>query len=271
MKFGIEVVPIGPYSDPRNVVELAKAADAVGWEAIWVWDHVLFPYGIGDPWITLAAVAEVTSHLHLCTGISPIPRYRPHLLARLLAGLDILSQGRVIFGTGLGVASDFKPFGEEVNDKIHAEMTDEGLEVLTKMLSGNEFSYAGKYYSANTVQLIPAAIQKPRIPIWIGGDSLAALRRAARWDGWIINTINEQQEITKPPEQIAFQASYIQNQRQTMGSFDIAVDGISNTNESGLAKEYEHAGATWWFESVFGTRGSLDEMLKRVKAGPPKI
>ena len=168
MKFGIEVVPFGIYSDPRNVVELAQVAEAAGWEGLWIWDHVLFPYGVGDPWISLAAVAAATKTIRLCTGISPMPRYRPHLLARMLTGLDILSQGRVIFGTGLGVASDFSPFGEPDDDKTRAEMTDEGLDLLEILLSGEQFSHTVKYYTAKNVRLEPTPLQKPRIPVWIG-------------------------------------------------------------------------------------------------------
>jgi alkanesulfonate monooxygenase SsuD/methylene tetrahydromethanopterin reductase-like flavin-dependent oxidoreductase (luciferase family) len=269
MKFGIEVVPFGAYSDPRKIVELAQAAEAAGWEAIWIWDHVLFPYGVGDPWISLAAVASATTSIRLCTGISPMPRYRPHLLARLLTGLDVLSQGRVIFGTGLGAASDFTPFGEPGDDKTRAEMTDEGLAILEGYLSGKQFSHQGLYYTAENVSFEPTPLQKPRIPVWIGGDSPAALRRAAQWDGWIIGTVSENQEVTKTPAELSVQTTYIFQHRSSKEPFDVAVDGISAPGRNTLALEYEQAGATWWFECIFGYRGSEAEMLDRVKAGPP--
>jgi alkanesulfonate monooxygenase SsuD/methylene tetrahydromethanopterin reductase-like flavin-dependent oxidoreductase (luciferase family) len=115
MRYGIEVVPFGAYSDPREVVRLAQAAEAAGWEALALWDHVNFPYEAGDPWVTLAAVAAATRRLKLITAVAPLPRYRPHLLARTLAALDILSEGRMVFGTGLGVAFDLAPFGDPTN------------------------------------------------------------------------------------------------------------------------------------------------------------
>jgi alkanesulfonate monooxygenase SsuD/methylene tetrahydromethanopterin reductase-like flavin-dependent oxidoreductase (luciferase family) len=270
MQFGIEVVPFGEYSNPRAVVELAQAAEAAGWEGIWIWDHVLFPYGAGDPWITLAAVATATARIRLVTGVAPLPRYRPHLLARTLTALDILSQGRLIFGTGAGVDFDFTPFGEAADARTRAAMLDEGLDLLAGLLSGEETTHQGSHYTAQGVRLVPSPLRQPRIPVWIGGDSRAALRRAARWDGWIIGTIDEQQRITKPPEHLARQVASIRRQRADDSPFDVAVDGTSAAGDDGaLAREYADAGATWWFEGIFGSRGSHAEMLQRIHAGPP--
>jgi alkanesulfonate monooxygenase SsuD/methylene tetrahydromethanopterin reductase-like flavin-dependent oxidoreductase (luciferase family) len=271
MHFGIEVVPFGEYSNAGMVVELAQAAEASGWEAMWIWDHVVFPYGAGDPWITLAAVAAVTKRIKLVTGVAPLPRYRPHLLARTLTALDLLSQGRVIFGTGAGVDFDFAPFGESDNARVRAAMLDEGLELLTKLLSGRETTHRGDHYAAEAVRLVPSPVQQPRIPIWIGGDSNAALRRAAQWDGWIIGTIDEQQTITKSPEQLAKQITTIRQYRSNASPFDVAVDGVSASGDnSALVREYADAGATWWFEGIFGSRGNHGQMLQRIHAGPPR-
>lgn len=269
MHYGIEVVPFGGYANPRLVMELAQAAEAAGWEAIALWDHLLFPYGAGDPWVTLAAVAAVTKKLKLCTGVAPLPRYKPQLLARTLAGLDLLSEGRVIFGTGAGVDFDFTPFGEATDARTRAAMLDEGLLFLTGLLSGEPLTHHGRYYHADAAQLIPSSVQQPRIPIWIGGESKAAYRRAAQWDGWIIGTVDEQQNITLTPEQLEGRVQAILSQRTVDAPFAVAVDGCTEPGGGGaLVAEYEAAGATWWFEAIFGTRGSHDELLRRIKAGP---
>ncbi len=269
MHYGIEVVPFGDFSDPRQIVRLAQAAEEAGWEGLWIWDHVLMPYGAGDPWVTLAAAAACTKTIKLCAGVSPLPRYRPHLLARTLAGLDQLSGGRVIFSTGLGIAADFAPFGEPAEDKTRAAMLDEGLELLAGYLSGEETTHHGKYYAAEAVRLVPGPLQKPRLPIWIGGGSKAALRRAAHWDGWIMGTVNEKSEITMPPEKIASQVASILQQREAGTPFDIAVDGVTQAGEHGLVEEYQQAGATWWFEIIHQLRGTLPELMQRIQAGPP--
>lgn len=268
MRYGIEVVPFGPYSDPREVVRLGQAAEAAGWEAIALWDHLLFPYGAGDPWVTLAALATATRRLKLITAVAPLPRYRPHLLARTLAALDILSEGRVIFGTGLGVAFDLVPFGDPSDAATLAAMLDEGLELVTGLWSGEPVTHHGRY-TAEGAQLLPTPVQQPRIPIWIGGDSPAALRRAARWDGWIVGTIDEQCRITKPPERLAEQVATLRRHRAGTAPLEIAVDGASSAGDRALPDAYAQVGATWWLEAIFASRGSLEEMLARVSAGPP--
>ena len=148
-------------------------------------------------------------------------------------------------------------------------MLDEGLELLAGYLSSEETTHHGKYYAAEAVRLVPGPLQKPRLPVWIGGGSKAALRRAARWDGWMIGTVNEKSEITLPPEKFVRQAAFIFHQREAKTPFDIAVDGVTQAGESGLVVEYRQAGATWWFEILHQLRGSLPELMQRIEAGPP--
>lgn len=270
MQYGLEVIPFGRFSDPREVVKIAQIAEAAGWQGLWLWDHLVFPWAVGDPWIILAAVASATQSLKLITGVAPMPRYRPHLLARLMTSLDLLSGGRLIFGTGLGIPSDFTPFGEPESAKTRAAMTDEGLDLLTQLWSGAEITHQGQFYRAAGVRMLPTPVQRPRIPVWIGGDSAAALRRAARWDGWIMGVIDEQCQVTKPPAQIATQVATIRQHRNSREPFDVAIDGTSQAGDGALAREYADAGATWWFEAIFETRGPLEAQIERIKAGPPR-
>jgi alkanesulfonate monooxygenase SsuD/methylene tetrahydromethanopterin reductase-like flavin-dependent oxidoreductase (luciferase family) len=235
-----------------------------------LWDHLLFPYGSGDLWVMLAAIAARTQKLKLVTGVAALPRYRPHTLARLLTGLDLLSEGRVVFGAGLGaISEEFSRFGEIGEGRTRAEMLDEGLEVITRLWTGQPVEHVGAHYTVSGVSLLPTPIQRPRIPVWIGGESRAALRRASRWDGWIIGVIDENAEITLPPEKLADRLASIKDQGVEGGPFEVAVDGVSEPGAPSLVQDYANAGATWWFESLFGLRGGLEEMLARIKAGPP--
>ncbi len=270
MHYGIEVVPFGQFGDPKVVIQFARAAEEAGWEGIWVWDHILFPYGAGDPWVILSAVAASTERLKIITGVSPLPRYHVPVLARMLTSLDILSRGRVIFGTGLGIDYEFSQVGEPGDPKIRAGMLDEGLELLTKLWSGNPVTHKGTYYTITDFTHVPTPVQAP-IPVWIGGESKPALQRAAQWDGWIIGTINEKCEIIRSPEKLAEEIVYIQKYRKSDEPFDVAIDGVTKPNKKDreLVRQYERAGATWWFEGIFGLRGSEEEMLNRIKAGPP--
>lgn len=269
MRYGIEVVPFGEYAEPQPVVELAVAAETAGWEAICIWDHCHFWGGVGDPWVTLTAVAAATSQLRLVTDVVPVPRYRPHLLARSLHALDAFSEGRVTFGAGLGVAEDLAPLGDHHDDRTRAAMTDEALDLIVRWCQGETVTHAGDHYRSDGTQVAARARQQPRIPVWIGGWSRPALRRAARWDGWIMSAIDEHQTPWFSPERVADAAAYLRDQRVGDG-FDIAVNGTTAAGEAGLSPEYAAAGATWWFESLFGLRGDHHEMLERVSAGPPR-
>ena len=272
MHYGVEVVTLGDYADPRPVVRLAQAAEAAGWEGLFIWDHLAFAWGVpsGDPWVILAAVAQATKRIKIGTAVTPLPRHRPHVLASVLATLDLLSEGRVIFGAGLGdVPREFSAFGEADDPKQRAALLDEGLEVLDRLWSGETLSHRGPHYIIDNVALAPLPFQRPRIPIWVGGESRAALRRAARWDGWIVGGVSQEGTMTKTPEQLISPLAYIREHRTNPGAFDVALTGYSTPADGTLTRDYAAAGVTWWLESLHGFRGSLDDLLARAKAGPP--
>jgi alkanesulfonate monooxygenase SsuD/methylene tetrahydromethanopterin reductase-like flavin-dependent oxidoreductase (luciferase family) len=269
MRYGIEVVPFGEYAEPGPVVELAVAAEAAGWEALSLWDHGHWQGGVGDPWVTLTAVAAATSRLRLVTAVSPIPRYSPHLLARTLHALDAFSGGRVTLGAGLGVELDLGVFGELREARERAAMADEALGLISRWCNGETVTWSGEHYRAEGTQIAARITQTPRLPVWIGGSSRPALRRAARWDGWVLGSVDENLNVVLPPENMAADLAYLRS-FEPGEEFDVAVTGATSPGAPGLAREFEDAGATWWFEAVFGLRGSHAEMLDRIAAGPPR-
>jgi alkanesulfonate monooxygenase SsuD/methylene tetrahydromethanopterin reductase-like flavin-dependent oxidoreductase (luciferase family) len=171
---------------------------------LFVWDHLGFAWGVppADPWVVLAAVAQATTRIRLGTAVTPLARRRPVVVANAVATLDRLSGGRVVLGAGLGgVSAEFAAFGEPDDPRVRAGKLDEALEVVAALWAGQPVSHAGEHYTVDGVALAPTPVQRPRVPIWIGGHSRAAQRRAARWDGWIIGGDNEQGEMTfEPPE-----------------------------------------------------------------------
>jgi alkanesulfonate monooxygenase SsuD/methylene tetrahydromethanopterin reductase-like flavin-dependent oxidoreductase (luciferase family) len=272
VRYGIHVAVLGRYAEPGLVVELAQAAEAAGWEALFVWDHLAWTWDApsADPWVVLAAAAQATDRLRLGPAVTPLPRRRPAVVASAVATLDRLSGGRVIFGAGAGgVAAEFTAFGEPAAARDRAVMLDEGLTVLSALWSGQPVHHAGRFYRVDGVTLAPLPLQRPRVPVWIGGHGAAALRRAARWDGWVLGCDDEAGNMVVPPARIAAGAAAMARHDPSAAHRDIAVTGASAGPGDPVARAYAAAGATWWLEHIHGRRGSGARMLERVSAGPP--
>jgi len=262
VRYGICLANIGSYSDPRVGVSVAEAADAAGWDGVFMWDHLAFVWDApaADPWVTLSAIAASTSRVRIGTAVTPVARRRPHVVAHELATLDRLSDGRVIFGAGLGGSPrEFGSFGEPTDPKIRAEMLDEGLELMRELWSGAPVTHHGKHYAVEGVTFAPPPVQE-RIPIWIGGNRPASLRRAARWDGWLADSADPT-GMTLSPDDVAQRIEQIGRD----DGFDVAVLGQSDRGDPAA---YERAGATWWLENVHDMRGTLDDVLELIHGAP---
>jgi alkanesulfonate monooxygenase SsuD/methylene tetrahydromethanopterin reductase-like flavin-dependent oxidoreductase (luciferase family) len=154
------------------------------------------------------------------------------------------------------MAMEYTVFGESGDQKLHAAMLDEGLTVLDRLWSGERVDHRGAHYTVEGVTLAPLPIQRPRIPIWIGGESGPALRRAARWDGWIVGGANQDGTMNRSPQQLAEKAAVIRQYRTGDATFEIAMTGYSTSDDGTLMREFAAAGVTWWLESLHGSRGS---------------
>ena len=263
VRYGICVANIGTYADPRASVRVARAAEDCGWEGVFLWDHLAFVWGppAADPWVTLAAIASTTSRIRIGTLVTPVARRRLQVLAHAVATLDFLSEGRVIFGAGLGgVPREFAAFGEPGDAKVRAEMLDEGLDLLRRLWSGEEVTHRGKHYAFDGVMLRPTPVQE-HLPIWVGGNRTPSLRRASRWDGWCPGT-TDPSGMTLSPAELPRMLRLVDRP----DAFDVAIMGERNGDDP---HAYEEAGATWWIENVHDRRGTADEVLALVEAGPP--
>jgi alkanesulfonate monooxygenase SsuD/methylene tetrahydromethanopterin reductase-like flavin-dependent oxidoreductase (luciferase family) len=239
--FAICLSNFGTYSDPYASVRVAQAAEAAGWDGFFMWDHLAFVWGppSADPWVTLAAVACSTEQLTLGTAVAPLPRRRPQVVAQQLGTLERLNGGRVVLGAGLGGnAKEFTAFGEDFDPHRRAKLLDDGLKVVRESWQG---------------------------PIWIGGNSGPALRRAGRWDGWIANSVVIER-MSMTPDELAKKVKAIGRGE----CFDVACNGYSSAGDESLCAEYAEAGATWWLENLHDRRFAPDELLGRVAAGPSR-
>ena len=266
---------IDSFADPALLVDLARQAEGSGWDGLFLWDHMIYrrPWRpIIDPWVALGAIAAATSTIRLGTMITPLPRRRPWKIAREVATLDQLSDGRAILGVGLGAPRDeFERFGEDSDARVRAEKLDESLMIIDGLWTGETFSFDGSHFHVGEVRFLPTPVQQPRVPIWVAGrwPRPAPFRRAARWDG--VFPINaDGSEMT--PEQVRDAVRFTMSLRTRDDPLDVVVQGTASAvNGSERVAEYARAGATWWFESLTWDRGSLEDAAEIVRRGPPPL
>ncbi|MBP2478691.1 alkanesulfonate monooxygenase SsuD/methylene tetrahydromethanopterin reductase-like flavin-dependent oxidoreductase (luciferase family) [Crossiella equi] len=284
MRFSINIPNFGDFADAHTVAKVARAAEEAGWDGLFVWDHVVHDkrerrgQPFGDPWMLLTAAALATSRLRLGTLVTPVARRRPEQLARQVATLDALTGGRVIFGAGLGgpVEDEFGSFGEPTDPVVLAQRLDEGLELLARYWSGEPVNHEGRHFRVHDVTLLPATVQRPRVPVWVGGfwPNRRPFRRAARWDGVV--PLFETARHGHPPaaQEVRDLVAYVREHRAA-GPFEVVLGGAT---EPGRAAEVigplAEAGATWWDERQVQTSAELDKLgpvLRRIEQGPPAV
>lgn len=203
MEFGCHLPIYGPAASRDVIVPFARRMEALGYDSLWVSDHVVLPYRIesrypyspsGDfplpptadwlePLTVLGLVAGVTERIRLGTTVLVLPHRHPLLLAKMLATLDRLAPGRVILGAGVGwMREEIELFGVPYAER--GAWSDEAIRILRTCWRDERSSYSGRFFRIPEVGAFP----KPGpagIPIWIGGHTPAALRRVAELgDGW---------------------------------------------------------------------------------------
>ena len=188
MKIGYSLSNNQGMEDIQGVIDLAVGAEELGFDSVWASEHVFnvsYVYDrIGDkpyyePLTVLTYVAAVTSTIGLGTSVLVLPYHNPIRLAKVAATLDVLSGGRVMLGVGVGVIEEElvamgSPFAER------GAISDEMIAVMKELWTKDDPSFLGKYHSFSGMKITPQPVQKPHIPIIIGGTSKAAVRRAAR-------------------------------------------------------------------------------------------
>ncbi len=275
MKFGLDVPTTGAYADALTLARLATEAESAGWDGFFIWDVLPSNNATIDPWIALTAITLQTLHLKIGLLATPLARHRPYLVAQRLANLDQLSQGRVICAVGLGYSEEtFAAFHEETSHVIRAKKLDEGLEILAGLWTEDSFSYNGEYYALSSTTVLPKPVQSPRIPLWIAGGwpSRAPFRRAARWDGVALKSINVETHKWLTLDDFHACLTYMQKHRTLDAAFEVIMSGETPTNRQqgiDIVQPFADAGATWWVEEGLGW--TLEEFSERIRSGPPKM
>jgi probable F420-dependent oxidoreductase len=198
------------FSPVEQLVPLARAADEAGFAAVSLSDHVVNPLTIRspypytedgsrrwemgtpwpDPWVAIGAMAAATERIRFFTNVFVLPARTPFAVAKAVGTAAAISGDRVALGVGMGwMEEEFEAMEQDFRRR--GKRADEMLEVIAKLLTGEVVEHHGEFYDFDPLEMLPAP-SRP-VPVWVGGMSEAALRRAARNDGWIsdIHTTEE--------------------------------------------------------------------------------
>lgn len=199
MKFGIAFATAGPFANPDLFESLVLTAEEAGMESLWAVEHVVLPQGfqskypyskdgafpggekapIPDPLVALSYAAGMTKNIRLATGIMILPQRNPLYVAKEWATLDVLSRGRAIMGIGIGwLKEEMEVVG--VPFKERAARTEESVQAIRCLWKDQPEAFNGKYYQWGPLHSNPKPVQKPGVPIIVGGNVEGAARRAAR-------------------------------------------------------------------------------------------
>ena len=210
MKFGVSIPNHWGVEDPQQMLAVGPLAEELGYASVWVQDH-LFNVGtlkerLDDkpyyhPLPILSYLAATTRKVTLGTSVLVLPTHHPVNLAKYLATLDQISGGRVTLGAGVGGEGDeFNLLGIPVRKR--GALTDESIAIMKELWSKPYSSYQGGSLNFSEVRFSPKPVQKPHIPVWVGGSSAAARRRAAKvGDGWHPNGLTPE-EFSKGRQEV---------------------------------------------------------------------
>lgn len=272
MKFYVSTA----FLDTREAVEIAKAADDLGYHGMAIPDHVInletlktpYPYTKDgkrrweaftdwpDPWVMIGAVALVTSRLRFVTTVY-LPAMRdPYSAAKAIGTAAVLASGRLELGIGVGwCREEFELLGQQFERR--GKRTDEMLQLMKALWAPGWTEFSGEFYNAPRLEMEPTP---PPIPIYVGGLSDIALRRAARHDGWIGDLITTDQAL----ERVAFVRQLRAEKGLGMDDFEV----ITPLTDAFLPEHFERAAAggitgiitmPWMFYS--GADASLDQKI----------
>jgi probable F420-dependent oxidoreductase len=249
MKIGVCSANSGPYTTRDGLTSLARLAESAGVESIWVSEHLVVadprrppsPMDPGDPILgpvaSLAFLAGVTQRVRLGTGIVVLPLRNPLILAKELATVDVLSQGRLIFGVGVGyVEQEFRALGVPFADR--GARIEDSLAAIEAIWTQERPAFAGDTFSFGGVQAHPRPVRRP--PLVMGGYAPAVMRRAVRiadgWYGWGLDLEPTASRI----ETLRETASRVER-RAGLGELEITITPPGNIDAE-TAKRYENLG-----------------------------
>ena len=296
MKYTTGVPNSGPMAKPEIIIAMARQADRLGFDAVAASERLVMPRSIDSKYpygetgsipgvgtaqnplellSLMSFVAAQTSRIRLLTGVLVLPYRNPLIAAKTLATIDILSGGRLILGCGVGwMREEAVALGVTTPFEHRGTVTDEYIQGFREIWSSDTPEFHGKYLDFANIELAPKPVQKPSPPIWIGGESPAAIRRVARLaDGWMPGGTNPRFPMGTL-EQLADGISRLRRQTEAAGRDPASIsvrfggptwDGAASAEQvADEVRKYAEIGVT---HMSFGFAGELlTESLERMES-----
>jgi len=203
VEYGLHLAVSDPGVKPEDLIRFVRRAEELGFFCATVADHIVIPRNVSSPYpytldkkypghghhleqvTAMAFLAGATRRIRLVTSVMIAPYRHPVVVAKMLSTLDFLSQGRVILGLGVGWMKEEFPLVGAPRFEDRGRVTDEYIRAFRELWTKENPAFEGNYCNFSDLTFLPKPVQKPHIPIWIGGHSDRALRRAAELgDGW---------------------------------------------------------------------------------------
>jgi probable F420-dependent oxidoreductase len=249
--FGCTFNNRGPLATPENLRTLATRAEELGFDHLWVSDHIVVPTQIASPYpyaptgdapfasretyceplAALCYLAACTQRIKLGTHVLVLPYREPVLTAKIVSTLDYMSGGRVILGIGVGwMEEEFKALGLDTFAERGA-VSDEYIRIFKELWTKEDPEFQGRYSQFSGIHFYPKPVQKPHPPIWVGGHTTQAIRRAARLgDGWLPIGLRPPAELE--PEEMADLTDRLRDMTEKEGRPREEVDVVFSANVS---------------------------------------
>lgn len=268
---------LGELATPDNILEYAVAAEDAGWDGIFLADGLTPKFKTTDPWITMAAIATQTETIRMGTWVSAVPRRPPWQMAQDLATIDHLSDGRVIFGAGLGNKENYTHYGREWKPRELGNQYDEALEIITGLWTGEPFSFEGDHYTVDEAELHLTPVQNPRIPILCGcwWPNKRPVRRGAKWDGIMPvapsfygeEGIQGEPVTGTPTEELNDILEYYREMADEPGEVVVQIDHPEATDE--FVSACRQSDVTWLLTGSLLDADGHQANLEKIRSGPP--
>lgn len=264
MKFGLSLSPLQWWTKTEQFNNCIFEVEQLEYDAIFVPDHYSLPQPpeapLMDAWTTLSYIAAKTSKVRIGSLVTPVPRWIPSQLAKVITSVDILSNGRVIAPLGVGYYRaefvNYAPGGIFDEPRVRFEKFLEGVEIILRLWTEESVTFKGRYYFLVDATLYPKPVQKPHPPIWSGGSRPRVIEATAKYfDGWVPAvfrvpvSFDRRSSMLPSPEEYRIRVEKIKEYLKEFGrderNFTFAALGGIGVNAK-FVEEYKEAGCQYY-------------------------